>query len=79
MEEWIKVKNYFVNNPKVFVASIDCTRHRTYCQKYDALKFPRIRFIHNSQNGNQIVIPYDGEKNSNDMIEYCEQSVKMYD
>lgn len=77
MDEWIHVAEHFKNNKDVFVASIDCGRHREYCAQYDALKFPRIRFIYNTS-GDKKVDFYDGERTAKDMIEFCESSLNRY-
>lgn len=78
MDEWISVLEHFKKNPNVFVASIDCTRHRSHCKKYDALKFPRIRFIHNDKNGKKTYDKYEGEHKAADIIEYCEKSIDRF-
>ena len=78
MEEWLEVMDHFKNNQNIYVASLDCTRHREHCARFDALKFPRMRFIYNPPNGKQTVDKYDGERVAADMIEFAELSIKRY-
>ncbi|XP_070495530.1 thioredoxin domain-containing protein 5 homolog [Chironomus tepperi] len=79
MEEWLAVMDHFKNDPNLHVASLDCTRHREHCKRFDALKFPRMRFIYNPINGKQIVDKYEGDRNAADMIEYAKLSVKRFE
>jgi hypothetical protein len=79
MEEWVPVMNSFKNNPNIYVASLDCTRHRDHCARFDALKFPRMRFIYNPKSGKQVVDKYEGERIAADMIEFAKLSIKRYE
>ena len=71
--------DHFKNNPNIYVASLDCTRHREICGKFDALKFPRMRFIYNPSSGKQVVDKYEGERVAADMIEFAQLSIKRYE
>ncbi|CAG9803286.1 unnamed protein product [Chironomus riparius] len=79
MEEWVTVMDHFKNNPNIYVASIDCTRHRKHCDRFDALRYPRMRFIYNPPSSSQKVDKYEGDRSAADMIEFAQLSIKRYE
>ncbi|KAG5684019.1 hypothetical protein PVAND_013272 [Polypedilum vanderplanki] len=59
LKHWKEVKDYFRTNEYIKIYTLDCTRRRPICRKFDVSKYPKIRFFYNSRQNRQQIFEFE--------------------
>lgn len=73
LQQWTRVESYYENSTRIHAATFDCTRHRSYCHRFNVRRYPAILYIENTSDGLQQFDKFNEDRTSMNIIHYCDR------